>query len=240
MSSTTLSINARPASERGGNASFRWRFAVPAVGLYTALLLLVTWRHEMWRDELQAWLIARDSATLQVLFHFGKSPYSGIRSSPIFCRLRLPWPGAVLRHCFGRPAQDQRDVLFLCAGLSYTGIPPRPQGHRRTGNPSHFLLSETGYAAEREVLEEMKELGGTTLVITNQADAVVRRNADFLVELKLEVPGMRKTCRLPRHLPVVGALHRIEERLRYRPAAKSVAGRDPQRENVKKLGSLST
>jgi len=51
-----------------------------------------------------------------------------------------------------------------------------------------FLLSETGYAPEREVLEEMKELGGTTLAITNQADAVVRANADFLVELKLEVP----------------------------------------------------
>jgi len=65
-----------------------------------------------------------------------------------------------------------------------------------------FLLSESGYAAEREVLEEMKELGGTTLVITNQADAVVRRNADFLVELKLEVPECARlaaylfTCQL--------------------------------------------
>lgn len=65
-----------------------------------------------------------------------------------------------------------------------------------------FLLSETGYAAEREVLEEMKELGGTTLVITNHADAVVRRKADFLVELELEVPECARlaaylvTCQL--------------------------------------------
>ena len=65
-----------------------------------------------------------------------------------------------------------------------------------------FLLSETGYAAERELLEEMKALGGTTLVITNEADAVVRRNADFLVELKLEVPECARlaaylvTCQL--------------------------------------------
>lgn len=51
-----------------------------------------------------------------------------------------------------------------------------------------FLLSETGYAAECEVLEEMKGLGATTLVIANQADSVARRSADFLVELKLEVP----------------------------------------------------
>ncbi len=51
-----------------------------------------------------------------------------------------------------------------------------------------FLLSETGYEAEREVLEEVKSLGGTTLVIANQADAATRRAADFLVELKLSVP----------------------------------------------------
>jgi glucosamine--fructose-6-phosphate aminotransferase (isomerizing) len=51
-----------------------------------------------------------------------------------------------------------------------------------------FLLSETGYAPEREVLEEIKELGATTLVITNKADTAARRQADFLVELKLESP----------------------------------------------------
>jgi len=51
-----------------------------------------------------------------------------------------------------------------------------------------FLLSETGYGPEREVLEEIKELGGTTLVITNKADAATRIQADFLVELGLKSP----------------------------------------------------
>jgi glucosamine--fructose-6-phosphate aminotransferase (isomerizing) len=51
-----------------------------------------------------------------------------------------------------------------------------------------FLMSETGYDAEREVLEEMKALGGTTLVIANEADARVRDAADFLIELKLDLP----------------------------------------------------
>jgi glucosamine--fructose-6-phosphate aminotransferase (isomerizing) len=51
-----------------------------------------------------------------------------------------------------------------------------------------FLLSETGYGPEREVLEEIKELGATTLVITNQGDAAAKRQADFLVELELENP----------------------------------------------------
>ena len=65
-----------------------------------------------------------------------------------------------------------------------------------------FLLSETGYAAEREVLEEIKALGGTTLVIANKADAATRRQADFLVELGLEIPECARlvayliTCQL--------------------------------------------
>jgi glucosamine--fructose-6-phosphate aminotransferase (isomerizing) len=51
-----------------------------------------------------------------------------------------------------------------------------------------FLVSESGYEAEREVLEEVKELGGTTLVVANRADARTRRAADLLVELNLTVP----------------------------------------------------
>jgi len=51
-----------------------------------------------------------------------------------------------------------------------------------------FLLSETGYEEERKVLEEMKALGATTLVIANQADEVTKQNADFLLELHLDAP----------------------------------------------------
>lgn len=51
-----------------------------------------------------------------------------------------------------------------------------------------FLLSESGYEAEREVLEEVKGLGGTTFVVANAADGPTRRSADFLVELNLGVP----------------------------------------------------
>jgi len=51
-----------------------------------------------------------------------------------------------------------------------------------------FLLSESGYEAEREVLEEVKGLGGITLVVANASDAATRHAADFLVELNLGVP----------------------------------------------------
>ncbi len=65
-----------------------------------------------------------------------------------------------------------------------------------------FLLSESAYEEERKVLEEIKGLGATTLVITNQADAATRENADFLVELNLDAPesvraaGYLVTCQL--------------------------------------------
>src|SRR6202023_3513050 len=48
-----------------------------------------------------------------------------------------------------------------------------------------FILSESGFDAEVAVLEEIKKLGGATLVVTNAANAAVRRSADYLVELEL-------------------------------------------------------
>jgi glucosamine--fructose-6-phosphate aminotransferase (isomerizing) len=55
-----------------------------------------------------------------------------------------------------------------------------------------FLLSETSYTAELEVLEEIKKLGGTTLVITNQADARARAAADMLVETRVDGPELSR------------------------------------------------
>jgi glucosamine--fructose-6-phosphate aminotransferase (isomerizing) len=55
-----------------------------------------------------------------------------------------------------------------------------------------FLLSETGFDAEAEVLREMKELGGTIVAVTNRADEQVRKNSDLLVELGLDVPELAR------------------------------------------------
>jgi len=51
-----------------------------------------------------------------------------------------------------------------------------------------FLLSESGYREEMQVLEEIKSLGATTLVITNRADDAAKENADLLIELDLDAP----------------------------------------------------
>ena len=49
-----------------------------------------------------------------------------------------------------------------------------------------FFLSKDGYDAEAEVLAEMKELGGVTLTICNQATASVRRASDLVFELGVD------------------------------------------------------
>jgi glutamine---fructose-6-phosphate transaminase (isomerizing) len=53
-----------------------------------------------------------------------------------------------------------------------------------------FFLSESGFDAEVAVLEEIKELRGTTLAITNSANSAVRKHADYLIELSLDVPEL--------------------------------------------------
>jgi len=51
-----------------------------------------------------------------------------------------------------------------------------------------FLLSETAYDAERGMLEEIKGLGGVTLVIANRVESRAREAADFVVELDCDLP----------------------------------------------------
>jgi len=51
-----------------------------------------------------------------------------------------------------------------------------------------FLVSESSYDAEIELLEEMKGLGGTTMVVANRLEERARKSSDFAVELGLMVP----------------------------------------------------
>lgn len=62
-----------------------------------------------------------------------------------------------------------------------------------------LLLSEQGYQPESDLLEEVKSLGGTTLVVANQASSRVRAAADLLVELQLRLPEL--ACLAPSLVP---------------------------------------
>jgi len=53
-----------------------------------------------------------------------------------------------------------------------------------------FLLSETGFKSEVEVLEEIKALGGTIMVVANRASERVRAAADLLIELEIQAPEL--------------------------------------------------
>jgi len=55
-----------------------------------------------------------------------------------------------------------------------------------------FLLSEQGYDAECDVLQEIKGLGGTTLAVANRADKRARAASDLLVEFDLDLPEVAR------------------------------------------------
>jgi glucosamine--fructose-6-phosphate aminotransferase (isomerizing) len=65
-----------------------------------------------------------------------------------------------------------------------------------------FFVAEGTGTAEQDVLQEMKGLGATTLVITNRAGEAVRQAADLLIELKLEIPEVARlgACLMPAQL----------------------------------------
>ena len=50
------------------------------------------------------------------------------------------------------------------------------------------LVSESSYDAEIELVEEMKALGATTMIVANQIDDRARQVADIVLELGLAVP----------------------------------------------------
>ena len=49
-----------------------------------------------------------------------------------------------------------------------------------------FLLSDSGYSAEVEVIEEMKELGGAIIAICNRAAEGLQRSSDLVIEMNFD------------------------------------------------------
>lgn len=51
-----------------------------------------------------------------------------------------------------------------------------------------FFLSDSSYAEEASVLQEMRGLEGVIFAVTNRADEMVRRHSHCLIEMDLDVP----------------------------------------------------
>jgi glucosamine--fructose-6-phosphate aminotransferase (isomerizing) len=62
-----------------------------------------------------------------------------------------------------------------------------------------FQLSQAGFEPQRDVVEEVKDLGGTTLVVAHEADTRVREAADLVLELPLK--GDEYAGLAPRMIP---------------------------------------
>jgi glucosamine--fructose-6-phosphate aminotransferase (isomerizing) len=76
-----------------------------------------------------------------------------------------------------------------------------------------FLMSETSYEAELELLEEMKALGAATMVIANRVDDRARRAADFAIELGLQLPEYARVAAFAIWGQLYGAYYGIKKRL---------------------------
>ncbi len=61
-----MSAGAPPARARGAS---EWRFAVVVAVAFAGLAVLGVTRHEMWFDEVQAWMLSRDVGSVRELIH---------------------------------------------------------------------------------------------------------------------------------------------------------------------------
>jgi glucosamine--fructose-6-phosphate aminotransferase (isomerizing) len=73
-----------------------------------------------------------------------------------------------------------------------------------------FLISESSYDAEVDLLEEMKAFGAATLVISNRLDPRARMAADLAIELGLSVPEYTR----PAAYTMAGQLYGVYNGLR--------------------------
>lgn len=55
-----------------------------------------------------------------------------------------------------------------------------------------FLISDGGGSSEIDVLDEIKSLGGTTMVVTNRSNDRVVAAADLLIELAIDAPELSR------------------------------------------------
>src|SRR5258708_1194598 len=120
-----------PPSER--------RFALVLTAVFGVVIAVLFTHHELWRDELQAWLLARDSHGLADLFN--NLPYKS--HGPLFYSPLYPFPLPTrappchrLRHLSEPPAPPVADR----AGSGPARPPPhlRPHARHRLCHPHHL------------------------------------------------------------------------------------------------------
>ena len=115
-------------------------FALLVTAVYLLYAGFTTYHHEMWRDEMGPWLIARDSGTLLDVFH--NIRYDG---HPSLWYLLL-WP---LTRLFSDPQAMQWLNLAICAGAVFliAWAAPAPRWLRAAAALSYYPIFEYGSVA---------------------------------------------------------------------------------------------
>lgn len=139
------SVAGRPSLVSPSKLQRAGRFEWTVFGVFATLLALATMRHEMWRDELQAWLIARDSHSLLQLFH--ALHYEG---HPALWYLLLYIPS----HLSPNPASMQAINFAISAGLAWLLVSARmlPRPIRLSIVFSYFVFFQYGEIARSYAL----------------------------------------------------------------------------------------
>jgi glucosamine--fructose-6-phosphate aminotransferase (isomerizing) len=76
-----------------------------------------------------------------------------------------------------------------------------------------FLMSETSYEPELEVLQEMKKLGAATFVIGNRLDHRAREAADFVIEMSLPTPEFARLAAYAMYGQLAGVFNGLKKGL---------------------------
>ena len=142
-------------------AHARRSFEYRACAAYAALLALVTLRHAMWRDELQAWLIARDSHSLLELLHTLR--YEG---HPALWYLLLYLPA----HLSWNPAAMQalNYVLSLATAGLILSAREIPRAWRLLFVTSYFFFYQYGVIARSYELTVLLLIAASRCLLTDR------------------------------------------------------------------------
>jgi len=134
------------------------RYEWMCLALFAGLLAVITWRHEMWRDELQAWLIVRDSHSARGLLH--ALHYEG---HPLLWYLLLLIPA----HISWNPAWMQVINGLLAVGVAWILLSARelPRTMRTLLLFSFFFFYQYGVIARSYALTTFLLLAAARCVL---------------------------------------------------------------------------
>ena len=95
----TVNHPEKPSTEQSRFPLSDNAYATMLSGIFVLLGGFVAWHHEMWRDEIQAWLIARDSSSpIEVLYHLNRGDgHPGLWHLCLYYLKQITWSPVIMQ-----------------------------------------------------------------------------------------------------------------------------------------------